>query len=1503
MRHPVTKRGAQRALLAFGSALAVLLMAATAPVDAADSRSIRFRHISSNDGLSQSFVYAILQDRQGYMWFGTQEGLNRFDGFDFTVFAHDPQDPDSISDESVRTIFEDRSGTLWIGTDAGGLSRYDAASQTFTNFLHGPGNESSISDNRVRVIYEDGDGALWVGTDGAGLDRFNKESETFEHFPSDPSVPGSLVGAHVWSILETSDGHLWIATSSGLSRFDEATETFTSYVHDPDDASSLNDNRLRVLYEDERSDLWIGTESGGLNRYDRVTETFERFTHDPDNASSISANRVNTIFQDDAGVLWIGTVDGLNAWNPADKSFDRYRHSASDRYSLAHNTVTSIYQDRGSVFWVGTYDGLSIWNPASRAMLHYKNYPEDPLSLSADTVTSFAEDSGGAIWVATYGGGLNRLDRRKGEFRQIRHDVNDSASLSSDRVMAVYVDRNNVLWAGTRAAGLNRYNEDTNAFTRFQHDADDPDSLSTNGVTYLLEDRAGGLWIGTFGGGLNYFDKATEKFTHFRNNPDDPTSLSSDRVLVLFEDREQYLWIGTYGGGLNRFDPATGQFTRFRAEPDRPGGLSGDEIYMIQEDSLGDLWLGIKGSGLNRWRRADRDLGRPEFDRFTEINGLPSATVYSGVWDESGRLWMSTARGLSRLDITSLEFRNYNASHGLQGEEFMLAAGYRSSDGQLFFGGINGFNAFQPSKLGTSQRPPPIAITRFSSLNKAVDIGDMLGRTEPVTLDYKQYFIGFEFAALDYAAPESNRYMYKLDGFDKDWIDAGTRRQATYTNLPSGDFTFRVRAANNDGIWSEQDANLAIRMNPAPWRTWWAYVLYALALMLLTLAAFRAHAERTRQAAMNQHAEEIALIQARMDEAQSIAHIGNWDWDVVTGELWWSDEIYRLLSLDEDGFNPTYGAFLDFVHPGDRQALTTAIERTLKDGTAFSMDFRIIGRDGTQRTLHSQARLFCDEHGRPERIAGTAHDVTEQKTAQEEISHRADFQALLAELSSELVWVRLGDVDEHLKNGLKKIGTRYDLDAMSLWWIIDDRESMRSLHRWVRSPNDDRQRHLGEVELPWVAEQIWDGHPIVVDDVERMPAAAAIDQHVFMQRGTKSFLIIPLLVDETLEGTCVFSMFRDKRSWSEQTVAELKLLAETIAGAVSRANSESEINKLKEQLQEENLYLRDEIRNAHGFDEIVGNNDALRQCLLAVKKVAPTDVPVLILGETGTGKELIARAVFNLSSRRDKPMVSAYCQGLPKEIIESELFGHEKGAFSGANSVRKGHFELADKGTLFLDKIGDISPDLQSKLLRVLQTGEFERIGSTETITTDVRIIAATSKNLQKAQEDGLFRSDFYYCISSFPIQLPPLRERKGDIPLLAEHFVHKHGKRLGRDIREISARMIRELVSYSWPGNVRELESTIERALISSSNSSVLDLPDALAWKTRGSQINSGLPSGRDSSLYTIERAHIVDVLTQAEWKISGKDGAADMLGMPPSTLRSKMKRLKIERQQNLGE
>ncbi len=524
-------------------------------------------------------------------------------------------------------------------------------------------------------------------------------------------------------------------------------------------------------------------------------------------------------------------------------------------------------------------------------------------------------------------------------------------------------------------------------------------------------------------------------------------------------------------------------------------------------------------------------------------------------------------------------------------------------------------------------------------------------------------------------------------------------------------------------------------------------------------------------------------------------------------------------------------------------------------------------------------------------------DISEFKRAQEDVQHRAQFQSLLVDLSSTLLRAKPDNHNRQLSHCLGIVGAAYKLDAISLWWFSQDGNDIRRIDKWERGGRDNIPDYPNWKSSRWMIEHLHNGRCAAIEDTHLLPETSASGRQEFLRYAVKSLLMIPMFIDDKPEGVAFFTTHKETRSWPEASIAELKLATESLAGAIARAEAMAKIEQLKDQLQDENAYLKEEIRAATGFSEIIGNNSQLRKCLQLVEKVAPTDVSVLILGQTGTGKELIARALHRLSDRRDSAMMSVNCPALPANLIESELFGHEKGAFTGAHMQRRGRFERANGGTLFLDELGDLPLELQSKLLRVLQSGEFERLGGSETLQVDVRLIAATNRDLKQAVQEGTFRADLYYRIGNFPIHLPALCERRSDISLLAEHFVGKHRKRLGKNITSISPEMLQEMLQYSWPGNVRELESIVERALISSTDNGPLRLPISLQACTGSSELAPMAFGERSTNLSNVERSHILRVLEQTEWMIAGATGAASALGVPPSTLRSKMKRLGISR------
>ncbi len=857
------------------SAILGLIFLVGTPVSAnAMARNIRFSAVSIEDGLSQSSVNSIVQDKTGFMWFGTENGLNRYDGYTFTVYKDDPQEAQHLTNRWVWDVYEDSRGIVWIGTK-GGLNRWDPDSESFTHFNHDDKVPTSLSHDDVRVVYEDSRGTLWIGTDG-GLNSFDRGTGQFTGFHHNPSNPDSPSSDHIRAIYEDRHGVVWVGTTDqGLNRFDRDSGSFKHYRHDPEDIGSLSNNNVRKMVEDRQGNLWVGTQDG-LSRFEPDTDTFVVYRHDDSNPTSLSDNQVLVLAQDSQGVLWIGTENGLNEWGPSTSSFRRYEQS-EESGSLSDDNILSLYVDRGGLLWVGTrMGGLNKWNAATGSFAHYESDPNSPSSLSSKYVTSFVEDRDGSLWVGTFGGGLDLLDRKTGTIENYRRDDSDSGSLSGDRIMALLLDRSETLWISTFNDGLNRFERDTKTFTHFKHDPDDPGTLSGDRITSLLEDDEGVLWMGTYENGLNRMAAPGEPIIHYKHDPHNPTSLSRDRVMCLHQDSRGILWVGTEGGGLDRFDPASGTFAHYRVDPEDPNSLSGDIVTSIYEDDRGTLWIATYGNGLNRWEKKDRDVHVGVFRRYSERDGLPDLVIYGILEDEDGHLWLSTNRGISRFDPRQEVFKNYDESHGLQGREFNIGAYYQSPGGEMFFGGINGFNVFHPGEIRDNPHAPRVVLTGFYKFNQRVDLDAPISQLEKIDLTYKDNFISFEFAALDYTVPHKNRYAVKLEGFDENWIDLGEMHRATYTNLDAGNYTLRVKGSNNDGVWNEMGASLGLSVSPPPWKSWWAYVLYGLTLTAVVFAFLRAQqgkldreAEYSRKLEQEVEARTVELAQ-RNDELQQL---------------------------------------------------------------------------------------------------------------------------------------------------------------------------------------------------------------------------------------------------------------------------------------------------------------------------------------------------------------------------------------------------------------------------------------------------------------------------------------------------------------------------------------------------------------------------------------------------------------------------------------------------------
>jgi signal transduction histidine kinase/ligand-binding sensor domain-containing protein len=788
---------------------------------------VRIEQFSVEQGLSQTTVLCVLQDDKGFLWFGTEDGLNKYDGYSSTIYKHDPDDAreewGSLSDNWVQAIYQDRAGMLWVGTLDGGLDRLDPRTNRFQRHAHDPQDAGSLSSNSVTAIAEDGTGMLWVGT-SKGLDRRAPGAAAFEH----------LIPANVITALTVDDeGTLWVGTDGeGLKRYDWEAGAFVDYAHDPGDTNSLSHDSIRAIYQDDEGVLWIGTD-GGLDRLDRKSGRFDHYRHDPDSPQGMRHDPVRAIHQTHPGSLWVGTWGSGLAL--LDRETGQFTRVEAD---LSH--IWALHQDRSGALWAGTDShGLARLDVSGSGFVHYTHDPAAGVEmrggLSDHNVRGIYQEDSGVLWIGS-GGGLDRYDPATGEWTHYRHDPQDPHSLSDDSVWAIHADRKGVLWVGTRQ-GLNRLDPRTGTFTRYRAEPGPnaqgaPTGLSDDFVLPILEDREGTLWIGTFAGGLNRLDPATGQWAHYRHDPGDPDSLSSDSVMSLLEDREGVLWIGTVGGGLDRFDVEHEVFKHYASDPADPRSLSHNLVASIYEDAHGTLWIGTPG-GLNRMDRGAPGASARTFAHYRERDGLANDMVYGIVEDEAGFLWLSTNNGLSRFDPRTETFRNYDPSDGLQSSEFNSFAYHKGSDGRIYFGGINGLNAFYPGDVRDNAYVPPVVLTGLTQGGREFELEGALDEVSELTFRWPNNFFEFEFAALSYLYPEKNRYAYMLEGFDGEWVQLGTRRFGRYTNLPGGRYTLRLKGSNNDGVWNETGTAIQVRIMPPVWATWWFRGL----LLLLLLAA------------------------------------------------------------------------------------------------------------------------------------------------------------------------------------------------------------------------------------------------------------------------------------------------------------------------------------------------------------------------------------------------------------------------------------------------------------------------------------------------------------------------------------------------------------------------------------------------------------------------------------------------------------------------------------------
>lgn len=793
--------------------LALLLTFAPAFVFSQASK-IKFKNITTDEGLSQANVTSILQDQYGFMWFGTQDGLNKYDGYQFTIYRNDPRNIKSLSHNFIRTLFEDKDRNMWVGTSNGGLSRFNYATNDFTTY--------KFCNSPVFAIAQDKAGNLWIGTWGDGIYKFNPSTRKAIYLKHNSSNPKTLNSNYVRDIKIDTKGNIWIGTQVGLSLYLHPN-SFIHYQHSLSDPQSISEGTVRKIFEDSNGHLWIGIDGGGLNRFNQASGKFAHYQHIPENPNSICNDDVFSIEEDVNGNLWVGTRRGLGILDTKRKTFTNLQHSDTDPSSLNSTSIYSLLRDDKGNIWAGTFStGISFYDRQPQKFTHFKHEIYTTNTLSNNNVTSMMEDHNGNRWFGTDGGGVNFLDTRKNRFIHFKHDVHDPNSIGSDYNLDIYEDRDYDIWIANYKGGLNLFNRNTRKFTRLKITGSKTDYVTFSVVT---QDKKGRIWLGTFGNGISIYDKKTKQFTHLRRE----AGLTNQTIFSIFEDRDGKIWVGTEDGGLHLFQERTRSFIVYKSDPKNPKSLSNNRIQVISEDNKGNLWIGTS-DGLNLF-----DRKTSTFTVYKQKDGLLNDVILGILEDSKGNLWLSTNKGLSKFNPTNRTFRNYGKSDGIQNTSFHRMAFLKTRNGSMMFGGPKGYDVFHPDSLKDNLNIPEVYITNFKVFNNSVSVGQYdsilkkhITLTREITLSRKQLVFSFEFAALNYTHPEANQYAFKLEGFDKNWNYVGTKRSAEYTSIAPGEYIFRVKASNNDGVWNEKGTAIKIIIVPPFWSTWWFISLTAI---------------------------------------------------------------------------------------------------------------------------------------------------------------------------------------------------------------------------------------------------------------------------------------------------------------------------------------------------------------------------------------------------------------------------------------------------------------------------------------------------------------------------------------------------------------------------------------------------------------------------------------------------------------------------------------------------
>lgn len=837
--------------LKYWLSLLLAVLSSGALADAAPA--MVFQHLTSEDGLSQDTVMATVQDEQGFIWLATEDGLDRYDGYNIRRFGRERGSSTGLVGNFIWSITPGRNGLLWLAVKDGGIASFDPRSEQFTSYRHKPNDANSLASDVTRQVLVDRRGAVWIATTGGGLNVLDVAANRVTRFRHDASRADSLASDNVTALAEDERGRIWVGTDAGLDLWQPQGGGFRHFRHSPTDGKSLGSDHVSTLWAQPDGPLWVGSFDNGVSLLNPDQSGFIRFTSDPKDSDTLSNPDVRAIYADRDERVWVGTANGLNLLDRASLTFSRFLHDATDPGSLRDSYVMSIAQDRAGLLWVGTRGGVSRWNPHS-LLLGYRK----PDWLAGRYAIAFADDGAGRLWVGTQGAGLFRYDTHSNLAESAEQVFGKRRLLPDARVMALLRAADGELWVGTMGGGVTRVAPDgsSRSFRANAARPDDPTALGADGVMALMQARDHNIWVGTFGGGVAIINHRTNDVWRLPLDALGAHGLASPRATSIAQGPDGVVWVGTDGGGLSAYGPDGSFLASWRHDPNKIESLASNTVYTILVDDRGRIWLGTDGGGIDRVTGSATNPASVQFENVSTANGLPSNVVYGLRSDQAGALWASTNRGLVHYEPGTKSVRQFHRAQGLQGEDFNFGSHYRMNDGRLVFGGPDGFNVFDPKRvMQVAPGKPSIALTDVKISGAPAKLSVALPMLKSLSLGYRDSVVSFEFAALDFVSPLRNRYAYRLRGFDRDWNVSGRQRRATYTNLDAGHYVLEVKAANSDGIWGDPQLQLAIDVTPAPWRSKTAIALYV-AAVLLALWTWSS-AQRRKLAQKTRHAQRL----------------------------------------------------------------------------------------------------------------------------------------------------------------------------------------------------------------------------------------------------------------------------------------------------------------------------------------------------------------------------------------------------------------------------------------------------------------------------------------------------------------------------------------------------------------------------------------------------------------------------------------------------------------------